>query len=67
MCVQQQVLGLQVSVDDAALVAELHRREDLPELPASVGLTQPPTAGQVIYRSDSETFIHPGGNYLHYD
>lgn len=36
--VQQQVLGLEVPVDDVTVVAVLHRRQDLPELPPCLDL-----------------------------
>lgn len=46
--VQQQVLGLEIPVDDVAVVAVLDRRQDLPELPSSLDLTQPPVLRQVV-------------------
>lgn len=50
VCIEQQVLSLQVSVDDAALVAVLHGWQNLPELSPCFSLTQPPMASQVIWK-----------------
>lgn len=50
VCIEQQVLSLQVSVDDAALVAVLHGWQDLPELSPCFCLTQAPVASQVIWK-----------------
>lgn len=46
--VQQQVLRLEVPVDDVAVVAVLHRRQDLPELSPGLHLAQPPVLRQVV-------------------
>lgn len=46
--VQQQVLRLEIPVDDVAVVAVLHRRQDLPELPPGLDLAQPPVLRQVV-------------------
>lgn len=46
--IQQQILRLQVPVDDVAVVTILHRRQDLPELPPGLELTQTAVLRQVV-------------------
>lgn len=48
--IQQQILGLQVPVDDVAIVTILHCRQDLPELPPGLQLTEAAVLGQVVWR-----------------
>lgn len=48
--VQQQVLGLEVSVDDVVAVAVLDGCEDLPELLARLGFAHASVRGQVVCR-----------------
>lgn len=48
MAIQQQILCLQVPVDDVAIVTILHRRQDLPELPPGLQLTETAVLRQVV-------------------
>ena len=55
--VQQQVLGLEVSVDDSSPVAVRHGGNDLAELPASLFLVHAPV-GQKVVCTQSGRIIH---------
>lgn len=48
VAVQQQILRLQVSVDDVAVVTILHRRQNLPELPPGLQLAEAAVLRQVV-------------------
>lgn len=54
MAVQQQILRLQVPVDNVAVVTILHRRQDLPELPPGLQLTETTMLRQVVCSQTAE-------------
>lgn len=56
--VQQQVLRFQVPVDDGAVVTVLHRRQDLPELPSCLQLTQATVLCQVVCSQTGNNMSH---------
>lgn len=63
--VQQQVLRLEVPVDDVAVVAVLHRRQNLPELPSGLHLAQPPVLRQVVCGKTVEKKKQKTGRSFH--
>lgn len=54
VAVQQQILRLQVPVDNVAVVTILHRRQDLPELPPGLQLTETTMLRQVVCSQTAE-------------
>ena len=49
VAIQEQILCLQVPVDDVAVVTILNCRQDLPELPPGLQLTETAMFCQVVY------------------